>query len=206
MRNYSRKRILKENNMIRFSFLSLSTIMTYLMTGIWDFFDLEEKVENQTILDYFEALFIMETKRECRNRLGHNPYDQHSIPVIEIHFNKKSNCYSIIRDDKLFLSSLLKVFNGTDDDLKLYFNINGKLGHDSFFAFLKNDKEGYEKVENIINRKYKSYGTPNQNIRRLISLFYERQFLVSKDWKPEDDELIDYTSDEKRKIMYEDFK
>ena len=186
---------------MRFVHATLIGMIQYVITGVWKAkinFDLDE----EEVLMCFEHLFRTELEREAKTKLGDNPYNMHGIPLVEVILNKKDCSYQICQDRENFLSCLICGLKDDIDGKKLCFNLKTKGVKDPYFKYLTHGNDDWIEMNSLFNNEYKFYSFPNQNVRRLISLFYERWFPLCKSWDNSDDIFIDYTDEEKRAMRY----
>ena len=161
---------------------------------------------NDITTELQNRLFKGELEREIRTQLGNNPFHFRYIPPIEIIMNKDFS-YEIIKDYNSFVSSLLLGFRGLNGK-KLYFKYKNHGFNTSYFALLKNDLDDYVEVGKLFNDNYLFNDFPNQNVRRLICMLFERDYPIIKQWDNSMDVLVDYSKEERKamfKYKYQNF-
>ena len=156
------------------------------------------KSNKEDILRHFNRLFKGELEREIRIGLGNNPYRFKSIPPVEIGMDMKHYSYDIAKDYDGFVSALALGLEEEFEGEKLCFSINNRGFDCSYFCFLKEGNKNNIELKLIIDGKYEFNDFPNQNIRRLISMLFEREYPIIKLWLPKPgiendiDVLVDY--------------
>ena len=196
---------------MRIQWTTLFGIRQNIKTNIWQTrFDI--KSDKETILRHFNRIFKGELEREIRIGLGNNPYRFKSIPPIEISKNKDNQSYEIINDYDGFVAALLVGLSEEFDGEKLCFSWKNRGFDCGYFCFLKSGNKDNVEIDAIVKGKYQFNDFPNQNIRRLISILFEREFPIVKMWLPkpgienDDDILVDYPSDERKEMLQYKYK
>ena len=73
---------------------------------------------------------------------------------------------------------------------------------------LKNGLDDYLEVNRLFSGEYLFDEFPNQNIRRLIGMLFERDYPIIKQWDNDKDILVDYSKEERKamlKYKYQNF-
>jgi len=190
---------------MRIVWTTLFAVNQYITNGIWKLkFDLDDNEE--LLIKTWDNLFKCELEREIRTQLGKNQYRFRLIPPMEIIMNKDFS-YSISKDYGGFISSLINGIKGINGK-KLYFKYKNRGFSTSYFALLKNGLEDYLEVDKLFSGEFLFSEFPNQNVRRLIGMLFERDYPIIKQWDSEQDILVDYSKDERKamfKYKYQNF-
>ena len=190
---------------MRIVWTTLFAVNQYINNGIWKLkFDLEKNEE--LLIKTWDNLFKGELEREIRTQLGKNPYHFRFIPPMEINMNSDFS-YSIGKDYGGFISSLINGLKGINGK-KLYFKYKNHGFNTNYFALLKNGLDDYLEVNRLFSGEYLFDEFPNQNIRRLIGMLFERDYPIIKQWDNDKDILVDYSKEERKamlKYKYQNF-
>lgn len=196
---------------MRIQWTTLFGIRQNIRANVWKTkFDLKSNKED--ILRHFNRLFKGELEREIRIGLGNNPYRFKSIPPIEIGMDMEKYSYDISKDYDGFVSALLLGLEEEFEGEKLCFSLNNRGFDCGYFCFLKEGNKNNIELKLIVDGKYQFNDFPNQNIRRLISMLFEREYPIIKLWLPKPgiendvDVLVDYPSEERKDMLQYRYK
>ena len=173
-------------------------MIQFIVSGVWKI-ELDPFITEDMVVETFETLFRIELKKESLVKFGSNPYDVKGIPNIDVHMDESDYSYFLNEDNKSFLSCLISGLTNELNEKKLCFNLEhqGVAGH--YFKYLKEGNKKWVEMKSLFTFQYTFDDFPNQNIRRLIVLLYERLFPFIKSWEV-DEELIDYEIINQRKL------
>ena len=180
----------------------MSWIM-YVKTGLWEVSAIDKCVENpDVIIEKFEELFKNEIVREC-NDYVHSMFNVHKrFGPITLHINTNLMRY-IVFDN---YNNLMSFYNGIYKEFsgcKLCLDTKGHGfpdGEHRYFKYCKEEDDRYVSIRSIVEGTCKNN---SQNVRRMISILFTRNFRCIEDTNVEQKLFMDYTDEEKETIFNE---
>lgn len=190
---------------MRIQWTTLFGIRQNIKIGVWEV-KFNVRTTKDEVIRHLNRLFKGELERELRIGLGNNPYRFKSIPPIEVQKEKSNQSFQISKDYDGFIAALMSALDGETGGDKLCFNIKNRGFDCEYFCFRTAGDKSHIEMKSIIDGTYIFKDYPNQNVRRLLCMLFEREYPIIKMWLPrpgienDDDILVDYP-DEERKYM-----